>query len=313
MHRFLISVILFSSSYVLAQDSKRLYQTKKIATNKTIVLDSLSINPSYFKITDSNGVSVDTDSYFIDFKKAVLNFKNMLPQTDSIEVTYLKYPEFLTKTYKQIDASVIVNSTGTLDKLYQISESNPPQETVPFDGLTTSGSISRGVTIGNNQNSVLNSELDLQISGKISEKVTLRASIQDANIPLQQSGYSQRLDEFDQVFIEAFTDQWALRAGDIDLENYRSYFAEFSKRVQGLSVSSVFQHNTSKTTAYASGALVRGQFTTSQFIAQEGNQGPYKLKGPNNELFVLVVSGSETVYVNGIALERGATKDYIID
>ena len=85
MHRFLISVILFSSSYVLAQDSKRLYQTKKIATNKTIVLDSLSINPSYFKITDSNGVSVDTDSYFIDFKKAVLNFKNMLPQTDSIE------------------------------------------------------------------------------------------------------------------------------------------------------------------------------------------------------------------------------------
>ena len=168
MHRFLISVILFSSSYVLAQDSKRLYQTKKIATNKTIVLDSLSINPSYFKITDSNGVSVDTDSYFIDFKKAVLNFKNMLPQTDSIEVTYLKYPEFLTKTYKQIDASVIVNSTGTLDKLYQISESNPPQETVPFDGLTTSGSISRGVTIGNNQNSVLNSELDLQISGKIS-------------------------------------------------------------------------------------------------------------------------------------------------
>ena len=102
MHRFLISVILFSSSYVLAQDSKRLYQTKKMATNKTIVLDSLSINPSYFKIVDSNGVSVDTASYYMDFKKAVLNFKNTLSLTDSIEVTYLKYPEFLTKTYKQI-------------------------------------------------------------------------------------------------------------------------------------------------------------------------------------------------------------------
>src|SRR5690606_4060300 len=33
----------------------------------------------------------------------------------------------------------------------------------------------------------------------------------------------------------------------------------------------------------------------------------------NGELFVLIVSGSETVYVNGIALERGETKDYIID
>ena len=75
-----------------------------------------------------------------------------------------------------------MNSTGTLDKLYQISESNTAQEVVPLDGLTNFGSISRGVTIAINQNSVLNSELDLQISGKISES-TLRASIQDANIP----------------------------------------------------------------------------------------------------------------------------------
>ena len=103
----------------------------------------------------------------------------------------------------------------------------------PFDGLTTSGSISRGVTIGNNQNSVLNSELDLQITGKLNDKVSLRASIQDANIPLQESGYSQRLDEFDQVFIELFSNNWSIRAGDIDLLNTNSYFANFSKRVQG--------------------------------------------------------------------------------
>ena len=218
-----------------------------------------------------------------------------------------------TRTYKQLDTAVIVNSTGLPSKLYQLSRPNEDQGPIPFDGLTTSGSLSRGVTIGNNQNSVLNSELDLQISGKLNEKVTLRASIQDANIPLQQSGYSQRLDEFDQVFIEAFTDRWSIRAGDIDLENSSSYFAEFSKRVQGLLVRSRFKSNTSETSAFVSGALVRGQFVRSQFTAQEGNQGPYKLKGPNNELFVLIVSGSETVYVNGLALERGATNDYIID
>ena len=68
-----------------------------------------------------------------------------------------------------------------------------------------------------------------------------------------------------------------------------------------------------KTSVFASGALVRGQFTTTQFTAQEGNQGPYKLRGPNNELFVLIVSGSETVYVNGVPLERGENRDYIID
>ena len=297
----------------MAQGTKGLFQTKKIQTDNSIVLDSVSINPSYFKVLDANGKVIDSTLYSIDFKKAVLRFEDASIVTDSVEVSYLNYPDFLTKTYKQIDESVIVNSSGTLRQLYQLSEPNNNQDIIPFDGLTTSGSIARGVTIGNNQNSVLNSELDLQISGKISDKITLRASIQDANIPLQQSGYSQRLDEFDQVFIEAFTDQWALRAGDIDLVDNNSYFGAFSKRVQGLSVNSTFKHQNATTTAFASGALVRGQFVTSQFVAQEGNQGPYKLKGPNNELFVLVVSGSETVYVNGVALERGATKDYIID
>ena len=179
--------------------------------------------------------------------------------------------------------------------------------------MTTSGSISRGVTIGNNQNSVLNSELDLQITGKLNDKVSLRASIQDANIPLQESGYSQRLDEFDQVFIELFSDNWKIRAGDIDLQNPNSYFARFSKRVQGLSVDVNLNHDDSKTNLFASGALVRGQFSRSQFTAQEGNQGPYKLRGNNGELFVLIVSGSETVYVNGILVNRGENEDYIID
>ena len=42
--------------------------------------------------------------------------------------------------------------------------------------LQTNGSISRAVTVGNNQNTVLNSNLDLQVSGKLSDQVTLRAS-----------------------------------------------------------------------------------------------------------------------------------------
>ena len=233
--------------------------------------------------------------------------------TDSIVVTYLSYPSFITKTYQELDEGIIVNSTGNLQKLYQLSQPSSKRVVLPFDGLVSSGSISRGVTIGNNQNSVLNSELDLQISGKLNDKVTLRASIQDSNIPLQESGYSQQLDEFDQVFIEVFSERWGIRAGDIDLEDTQSYFSKFSKRVQGLSLTTNFKNEDSEFTAFASGALVRGQFSSSQFVGQEGNQGPYKLVGPNNELYVLVVSGSETVYVNGIPLQRGATEDYIID
>ena len=309
------TLFLFTFLYgvcVFAQDKPSNYVNKKIAVSDSIVIDSVSLNSSKFLIRKKDQTVIDSSLYKIDFGKAILTFIKPIDE-DSITIEYLRYPDFLTKKYFQLDESIIVESSNNMERFYKLSESNKEDTFKPFDGLMTSGSISRGVTIGNNQNSVLNSELDLQITGKLNNKVSLRASIQDANIPLQESGYSQRLDEFDQVFIELYSENWNIRAGDVDLQNNHSYFGEFSKRVQGLSINTNLNHSESKTNLFASGALVRGQFTTSQFTAQEGNQGPYKLQGPNNELYVLIVSGSETVYVNGVAVERGENNDYIID
>ena len=304
--------LIFMSFCASAQETSSNYRTKKLVVRDSIKVDTVSINSSRFILKTKNNVVIDSSFYTVDFSKALLTFKKPVG-TDSIVVDYFRYPDFITRKYFQLDDRIIVENTDNMQRLYKLSQSTLTQNFTPFDGLTTSGSISRGVTIGNNQNSVLNSELDLQISGKLSDKVSLRASIQDANIPLQESGYSQRLDEFDQVFIELFSDQWNIRAGDIDLVNENTYFARFSKRVQGLLVNVNFDKEESKTNIFAAGALVRGQFTTSQFQAQEGNQGPYKLRGPNNELFVLIVSGSETVYVNGLPIKRGESEDYIID
>jgi hypothetical protein len=306
----LLFLMIIGSFCAFAQEDSSNYRKKRMAVKDSILIDSVSINPSKFIIKTKDNTILDSTVYTIDFAKALLRFKQPT-HLDTIQVEYLRYPNFLTKVYKQLDDKVIVDrSAEGLQQLYKLENTNKRDTYKPFDGLTTSGSISRGVTIGNNQNSVLNSELDLQISGKLSDKVSLRASIQDANIPLQETGYSQRLDEFDQVFIELFSDDWNIRAGDIDLVNSNSYFANFSKRVQGLLVNANLNE---KTNVFASGALVRGQFTTTQFTAQEGNQGPYKLRGPNNELFVLIVSGSETVFVNGVPLERGENNDYIMD
>jgi len=296
----------------LAQNQNSNYRTKKVAVNDTILIDSVSVNPNYFSIKRNDNTVIDSSFYTVDFPKAIIQFTKPV-ETDSIIISYLRFPDFITKTYKQLDEKIIVQNNDNIQTLYKLSQSNQESNFVPFDGLTTSGSISRGVTIGNNQNSVLNSELDLQITGKLNDKVSLRASIQDANIPLQENGYSQRLDEFDQVFIELFSDKWNVRAGDIDLINTNSYFANFSKRVQGLLVNVNLGDDDNKTNLFAAGALVRGQFARSQFTAQEGNQGPYKLQGQNGELYVLIVSGSETVYVNGITLKRGENEDYIID
>ena len=302
-------MVFTSFSKLSAQEIKTLYNTKKVAvTNDTIEIEKVSISPSFFKLQTTEGNEIDTSFYKIDFKTGKLVFKNNFTSQDSLTVRYFKYPEQLTKTYSIYDQDRVVANDGGL---YKVNRS--VKKFVPFDGLNTSGSITRGVTIGNNQNASVTSNLDLQITGKISDKVSLRASIQDSNIPLQDNGYSQKLDEFDQIFIELFTDRWNIRAGDLFLENRQSRFLNFNKKVQGLSTHFNFGGEENKTDIFASAALVRGQYAKSSFTGQEGNQGPYKLRGNNGQLYVLVISGSERVYVNGILKKRGENNDYIID
>ncbi|MFK7001853.1 hypothetical protein [Flavobacterium oreochromis] len=307
--RFLICLLCFP---VLLKAQETLYRHKKIPVQKQIIfIDSTSINPSYFVLYDKNKIKIDSTLYKVDFVKGTVQLDSTLKRLDSIHIDYLKYPSFLTKTYSYYDVNRLISSSSA-GSLYK-SENNTLNLFKPFDGLETSGSITRGLTIGNNQNATVNSNLDLQIIGKLSDKVSVRASLQDNNIPLQNGGYSQRLDEFDQVFVELFSDKWSVRGGDLFLENRKSRFLNFNKKVQGVSARVHFGKTVTNTETFLSGAIVRGQYAKSTFIGQEGNQGPYKLRGPNGELYVLVISGSERVYVNGNLLERGENKQYVID
>jgi hypothetical protein len=308
----LLASLFFSG--LQAQETNSLYKTLKFkATHDTIHLEKESINANYFKLLDKNNIPIDSTLYSINFQKATLLLKeNFSKNADSITVQYLKLPSFLTKEYRIYDASQIVSNKASNETLYNIAPLSL-KKNIPFEGLNTSGSITRGITIGNNQNSVLNSNLDLQITGKLSEKVSLRASLQDSNIPLQDGGYSQKLDQFDNVFIELFSDKWNIRAGDVFMDNHKSQFLNFNKKAQGITANFDFGTEDAKTNVFASASLVRGQYAKSNFIGQEGNQGPYKLIGQNGELYVLVISGSERVYVNGVLLSRGENNDYTID
>ncbi|OXA82485.1 hypothetical protein SAMN05444397_107203 [Flavobacterium aquidurense] len=309
---FLTVFIWFSG--LQAQETESAYKTKKVvATRDTIHIEEFSINSSFFQLLNTRNEPIDTTFYKIDFQKGTLVLNERFSSTaDTLIVNYLKYPDFLTKEYGLYKESQVVSNDVGTEKLYKIDNQNSKKVT-PFDGLNTSGSITRGVTVGNNQNTVLNSNLDLQITGKISDKVSLRASLQDSNIPLQDGGYSQKLDQFDNIFMELFSNDWNIRAGDVFLENRKTQFLSFNKKVQGLSTNFNFGTDENKTNVFASVAFVKGQYAKSTFTGQEGNQGPYKLKGQNGELYVLVISGSERVYVNGVLLKRGENNDYVID
>lgn len=285
------------------------FRTKTFELKKdSLQLDSVAINPQKFLVLDAFKKPISNLDYFVDFSKALLIINSKKYPT--ITVSYFRIPDFITKIYSPFDENRILPNINNDGILYSLTTNKKNSEVVLFEGLQTRGFITRGITSGNNQNAVTNASLDLEISGKLSENTSLRAKIFDTNIPIQQNGYSQNLTDFDRVFIEMYSQNWRVKAGDIALENTESFFMPINKQIAGLQVQANITENFK---VAASGAVVRGKFNNFRFTAVEGNQGPYKLFGANNEAAILIIEGSEKVFVNGILIQRGENKDYVIN
>lgn len=175
--------------------------------------------------------------------------------------------------------------------------------------LIQSGSLSRGFTIGNRQDLSLESGLRLNLSGEIAEGVSVTAVLTDRSTPIQPDGTTQTLREFDRIFIEMRSEESRLQMGDVDLEIADVEFAAIRRRVQGAS-GEFRRENREVRSAFS---LVRGTFHSIDFRGTEGVQGPYRLQGISGERPVLVIAGSERVFLDGELLTRGRDHDYMID
>ncbi len=289
-------------------------------TNDTIILDTLSIVPSGFGV-QMNGMQLDSTSFRLEWYSATLIVDTGLIGS-SIELNYRVFPSLYSKRTFNKDPSLIRNIQNVPQNPFNYTV-QPTTSDQLFDlgTLSRSGSISRGVTIGNNQDLGVSSSLNLNLSGQITPKVGIRAAITDNNIPFQPEGNTQQLQDFDQIYIQLFTDETELTAGDFRLERPNSYFMSFFKRAQGVSIKHRFPIVKKKVTdnhpgfleVKGSGALSRGKFNRQIIQGVEGNQGPYRLRGSENESFIIVIAGTERVYIDGQLMIRGQENDYIMD
>lgn len=176
--------------------------------------------------------------------------------------------------------------------------------------LQRSGSLERGIVVGSNQDFSMQSGLNFDISGYITDDIEVTASLTDRSTPIQPDGTTQTLREFDQVYIRLKHQKGLLQMGDVDLELGQSRFALIDRRLQGVDLQTDFV----KHGAYqGAAAVVRGQFHQVRFDGEDGIQGPYRLSGADNEQFIIVLAGSERVYINGRRMVRGEENDYVID
>jgi hypothetical protein len=286
----------------------------------TIRLDTMSLLQGSFNFIQP---SADTAFYklYPDAGMLVKKPGTPSPKGDSVTVEFRVLPFNFSEPYKNKTRRKSTPEERGIYNPFVYTPSSNNANALKFDGLNKNGSISRGISVGNNQDLAVNSTLNLQLSGKLTPDIDISAAITDDNIPIQPDGNTQQLQDFDRVYIQLSNEKSKLIVGDFQITRPKTYFMNYNKRLQGGSFETSFkealfnEEKYGKATIKTGGsiAVARGRFNRNQIQGVEGNQGPYRLKGANNEQYIIILSGSEKVYIDGRQLTRGQENDYIID
>lgn len=307
MRVFVWLVPLAWGSYLQAQMSN--IRSKKIAVSSLPVkIDTLSIVPGSLRVS-----LADTTTYRLDAAKATL-WWNKQPAADSVQITYRVFPVSFSGKHYRYQYDSIANYFRVLPGKRPAGEKDPMNRAFDLGNITYTGSFGRSLSFGNTQDVVVNSLFNLQISGMLADSIELSAAITDNNIPIQPDGTTQQLNEFDRIWMQFKKRNWQVNIGDIDVRQQPNYFLGFFKRQQGLAIQTTNRiSKTATNKLVASGAVAKGKFTRNIFQGAEGNQGPYRLRGANNELFFVVLAGTERVWIDGVQMQRGEDQDYVIN
>jgi len=291
----LVTLCLTFAFLVNAQDTERV---RLLQVNDTLSIDHI-ILPSSINFVDY------PDSMFQVYhnqKDGTLFIGTSLKVTE-VRVEYVKVPRHFTANYST--RQFTDKDTPNMESITQSVTYFQKEQLIPLGEVHSAGSITRGVVVGSNRSMNVTSAMNLNFDGKISEDVSIRASITDQNMPYQPEGNTLRLNQISNVFFELYGKDKFLRAGDLVFKNGETRFLKFNRNVKGISAGS---QNTTLGLSVA-----KGEFTTVSIIPQDGVVGPYRIPPPKGLSFTVVLANSERVYLDGRVLKRGWNNDYIID
>ncbi len=270
------------------------------------------IDPATFTAITASGDTLQPGSdYTLDATKGLITWLRPPEQTLTLRFRHLpiRVPDKLyrrsLKDARAADSlvagedAVLLPRAATGDNAGMFAEAN----------LRRSGHIFRGVQVGSTSDPSLESGLRLQLGGRVTRDIEVKALLDDRNLPIQPEGTSRRLEEIDQVYVDIRSRRAHGRFGDYTLDYEGGRYGTFDRRLEGAQA----EYLGPDIQVSASGAATKAQFHTNRFQGSFGVQGPYRLRGKNGEAPILVVGGSEKVYVDGELRTRGEQDDYIID
>lgn len=316
---FSLCLIFFSAHWLQGQTAGSSYEVG----NSVSFIDSFQINfDNLYRIKSTNiipgtenillkGKKLSAQDYKINYALGTISLSDSLPYSifDTIFVAYQSVKISLQKEYQRRE--LVVKYDETRKDSVRILRLNKQIDAESIFGNTVekSGSIIRGFTVGTNKDLTLQSGLRLQLAGKLSDDIEVVAALTDENTPIQPEGNTERLDELDKVFIQLKHKNAAATFGDYEVQKRYGEFGVVNRKLQGL----LGEFQFGNTEGYIALANAKGKFNSNSFNGQDGVQGPYRLSGQNNERDIIIIAGSEKVFVNGEEMKRGERNDYTID
>jgi hypothetical protein len=271
-------------------------------TSETIALpDSFIIQLSDTIFCGENIIS--HEDYILDYSNGNIVF-NEIPPCDTLRITY---------SYLDIKIPLRLQNrvpTGSGGQLYRTPSPTKNLGMFP-DGsrLVHSGSLLRGVKIGSRRDATIESAFQLEAYGEVGENIEITAVLSDQDLPIQPEGTSEKIAQLDQVFIDIASPHFGATFGDFTAKfTPEAQFTNYERRLSGVRMSGT----SDLISGEAVGAVLEGVWETYEFNGIEGSQGPYPIRA-GRKSSIQILAGTETVWLDGEKLRRGASNDYTID
>ncbi len=295
----------------------------------------LRFSPRLRAAADSGRVHRDSASSDTAYSETAYRDTAFSDMAYRVVVRYRALPFRILPSWRQRELVTRRDSGGGDARMRYAALSQPlDMESIFGSELEKSGYIGRGFTVGSNRDLNINSGFRLQLAGKLSEDITVTGALTDENTPIQPEGNTRTIQELDKVFITIAGRNLSATLGDFNLRYEDSEFGRYNRKLSGVLGEGRFggtdpasadataagstgagstETGVRGTSASMSYATLKGTWHSLQFNGIDGVQGPYRLTGRNGEQPVLVLAGTEKVFVDGVEMTRGGNHDYVIE
>jgi len=179
----------------------------------------------------------------------------------------------------------------------------------PYQNVISTGTVYRHIQVNPLGGSNFGGGMQIQIQGNLNKDIHVSGVLTDQQIGIQPEGNTQELDDFDRIYLKVDHKNFNITAGDIDYNMSTGKSFEIRRKLTGLKQN--FHYKDFKGSSVFGGS--NGKFNEVDLIGTDGNQGPYQLRSMNGNSDIIILSGTEKVYLNGDLMTRGENHDYVID